>query len=376
MALNEKESKVFTYIKEDPFISQQDLADKIGLSRPAVANIISGLVRRGYLLGKAYVVNETRPIVCIGAAAIDRRFFIEGELVQRASKNVTSETTYGGVALSIAENLGRLQEDVVLMSVVGDDREAEAIKEYVRPFMKVNEIETISGAATGAYTEVVNGSGEVALSLSEMEIYDKMTPNWLAKRLSLLKQAKAIIIDTNVPKNTTEALIDFASKNKTPVALITAPTLKIHNIPDDLRGVNLFVTGREESESFFDMTISSDEQAVEAIQRFIDMGAEHVIISDRSRSIDYGSVKHGMLKFDLKNKNAQNYVWGTHEALIAGIVYRYLQTKNLIDVLMTGIVNAAMTAKSRSKVRENLSQATLEKDIKSFGDVEFKKLEP
>ena len=75
MALNEKESKVFTYIKKDPFISQQALADKIGLSRPAVANIISGLVKRGYLLGKAYVVNETRPIVSVLQQLTDAFFW-------------------------------------------------------------------------------------------------------------------------------------------------------------------------------------------------------------------------------------------------------------------------------------------------------------
>ncbi|WP_373712092.1 PfkB family carbohydrate kinase [Jeotgalibaca porci] len=375
MALNEKESKVFTYIKKDPFISQQALADKIGLSRPAVANIISGLVKRGYLLGKAYVVNETRPIVCIGAAATDRRFFVDGELVHRASKNVTSRTTCGGVALSISENLGRLQEDVVLLRVVGDDIEAEAIKDYMGSFVKINEIDTVSGATTGAYTEVVDEDGEVALALSEMDIYDKMSPNWLSKRLSLLKQAKAIIIDNNVPKNTTEAIMDFAFKNKTPVSLVTASALKAHNIPDDLKGVNLFVTSREEAELLLEMTIATDEQAVEAIQRYLEMGAEHVIISDRSRSIDYGSHKHGLVRFDLQNKDSQHYVWGTHEALIAGIIYRYLHTKNLVDVMMTGIVNAAMTAKSVNKVREDLTQATLEKDIKAFGDIEFKKLE-
>ncbi|MGP6147156.1 PfkB family carbohydrate kinase [Jeotgalibaca sp. A122] len=375
MALNEKESKVFTYIKEDPFISQQALADKIGLSRPAVANIISGLVKRGYLLGKAYVVNETRPIVCIGAAAVDRRFFIKDELIKRTSKNVTSETTCGGVALSIAENLGRLQQDVVLLSLVGDDREAEAIKDSMRTFVKVNEIDTIPGQATGAYTEVVNGDGELALALSEMDIYDKMTPNWFVKRLSLLKQAKAIIIDTNLPKNTTEAVIDFALKNKTPLSLVTASVLKTYNIPDDLRGVHLLVVSREDAEIFFDMKVSTDAQVVDAIHRFLDMGAEHVIISDRSRSIDYGSEKHGLIRFDLQNKDSQSYVWGTHEALISGIVYRYLHTKNLVDVLTTGIVNAAMTATSLKKVREDLTQSTLEKDIKAFGEIEFKKLE-
>lgn len=177
MTLNEKESKVFAYIKEDPFISQQALADKVGLSRPAVANIISGLVKRGYLLGKAYVVNETRPIICIGAAAIDRRYFIENDLMMGESNKITSQNSCGGVALSVAENLGRLQQDVVLLSLLGNDQEAERIKESMRPFMKLNEIEEVAGFSTGTYMEVLNKKGEMVVGLSEMDIYDQMTPN-------------------------------------------------------------------------------------------------------------------------------------------------------------------------------------------------------
>ena len=63
--MNKNEQAVLDRIQENPFISQQELAQSIGLSRPAVANIISGLIRKEYVLGKAYVLNEDYPIVCI-----------------------------------------------------------------------------------------------------------------------------------------------------------------------------------------------------------------------------------------------------------------------------------------------------------------------
>ena len=50
-----------TWLKENPYITQLELAERIGLSRPAVANIISGLMRQRYILGKAYVINERKP---------------------------------------------------------------------------------------------------------------------------------------------------------------------------------------------------------------------------------------------------------------------------------------------------------------------------
>lgn len=374
MTLNEKESKVFAYIKEDPFISQQALADKVGLSRPAVANIISGLVKRGYLLGKAYVVNETRPIICIGAAAIDRRYFIENDLMMGESNKITSQNSCGGVALSVAENLGRLQQDVVLLSLLGNDQEAERIKESMRPFMKLNEIEEVAGFSTGTYMEVLNKKGEMLVGLSEMDIYDQMTPNWLMKRSSLLRQAKAIMVDTNLPKETTEMLLDMVGKNKIPVTLVTVSALKSHNIPDNMKGIKMFITTQAEAEVFWNTKIESDEDLRDVFNRYLRLGAEHVIITDRSKCVQYASEKHGMYRFDLRNSIFDSYVWGTNEALVSGMIYRYLRTKNLIDVILSGIVNAAKTTKSVHKVRHELSQSVLEKDIKEFGDVEFERI--
>ena len=40
-----KEQFILNEIK-NPFITQQELAERIGLSRPATANIISGLIKR------------------------------------------------------------------------------------------------------------------------------------------------------------------------------------------------------------------------------------------------------------------------------------------------------------------------------------------
>lgn len=374
MALNEKESKVFAYIKEDPFISQQALADKVGLSRPAVANIISSLVKRGYLLGKAYVVNETRPIICIGAAAIDRRYFIENELMTGESNKVTSQTSCGGVALSVAENLGRLQEDVVLMSLLGDDEEAKTIKDTMRPFIKMNEVEQINAFPTGTYMEVLDNKGEMVIGLSEMDIYDRMTPNWIMKRSMLLKQAQGIVVDTNCPRETTEMIIDIAVQNKIPLVLVTVSALKAHNIPSSLKGVKMFITTQAEAESYFDVKIDNDDVLKEVLNKYLDMGADHVVITYKSKYIQYASHKHGMLRFDLRYLDSDSYVWGTNEALTAGLLYRYMKTKNLIDVLMTGIVNASKTTHSIHKVRHDLSQAALEKDIKEFGEMEFEKI--
>lgn len=376
MALNEKESKILSYIKENPFISQQDLATKIGLSRPAVANIISGLVRRGYLLGKAYVINDTRPIVCIGAACIDRRYFVEGGLIHGQSNNVTSQTSIGGVALSIAENLGRLQEDVVMLSLVGDDAEWHTIEESMRPLMKTSEVEMIPGFSTGTFMEVIDESGKMIIGLAEMDIYEYMQPKWLLKHLATLKRAKTIIIDSNCPKESVEHLLEIGAKYSIPTVLICASVLKLYNIPENLKGLKLLITKHDETEKHFGITIKDDASMREALQMWLDKGVQHVIITKNSQSVGYASENYGMHVYDLKNsdENSETYIWGTNEALCAGIVYSYLRTDEISEMIQTGLANAVMSSKSAYKVRPNLSQSVLRKDVKEIGKLESREI--
>src|SRR5690625_7630814 len=106
MALNEKESRVLSRIRENPYISQKELANDVELSRSSVANIISGLVQKGYLFGRAYVINETRPIVCIGGFNVDRFYQLQDEFEGGNSNRVKTRTSAGGVARHVADKIG------------------------------------------------------------------------------------------------------------------------------------------------------------------------------------------------------------------------------------------------------------------------------
>ena len=101
---------------------------------------------------------------------------------------------------------------------------------------------------------------------------------------------------------------------------------------------------------------------------------QHVIITKNSQSVGYASEKYGMHVYDLKNSNSDTYIWGTNEALCAGIVYSYLRTDDISEMIQTGLVNAVMSSKSAYKVRPNLSQAVLRKDVKEIGQLESREI--
>ncbi|MGB9110469.1 MAG: winged helix-turn-helix transcriptional regulator, partial [Telluria sp.] len=73
MTEHPKKQQLLQLIRANPFISQQELATALGLSRPAVANHIAGLIRERKLLGRAYVLPDRRAVTCVGAANLDRK---------------------------------------------------------------------------------------------------------------------------------------------------------------------------------------------------------------------------------------------------------------------------------------------------------------
>ena len=51
--MTQRERQILRLIEANPMISQQELADKMGIARSSVAVHISNLTKKGYIAGKA-----------------------------------------------------------------------------------------------------------------------------------------------------------------------------------------------------------------------------------------------------------------------------------------------------------------------------------
>ena len=56
--MTQRERQVLQLIERDPMISQQALADELGITRSSVAVHISNLTRKGLIAGKGYVLRS------------------------------------------------------------------------------------------------------------------------------------------------------------------------------------------------------------------------------------------------------------------------------------------------------------------------------
>ena len=69
--MTERELQILTLLKQDPLIAQQDIADKLGISRSAVAGHIMNLTNKGVSFWKGYFISVDRYTVVNGGVNID-----------------------------------------------------------------------------------------------------------------------------------------------------------------------------------------------------------------------------------------------------------------------------------------------------------------
>lgn len=91
----DKEQQIVNHIKINPYISQQELAEKVGLSRSAVANYIANLTKRGVIKGRAYILGNEHTILCVGGANIDRKAKTKEDVRFYSSNPVTIREACG-----------------------------------------------------------------------------------------------------------------------------------------------------------------------------------------------------------------------------------------------------------------------------------------
>lgn len=367
MALNENESKVLGLIRDNPYISQKELSQHVDLSRSSVANIISGLVQKGYLVGRAYIVNEDRPIVCIGAANIDRLYVVDDVLIQGTSNQVTSRTALGGIARNIGENLGKLELPVTLLSMVGKDDSGEAVRSASKLYMNVEHLDETGLCPTGNFTEIVDKEGNLILGLAEMAIYDQMSIKWVERHQSIIEKASFVVVDTNIPKEVLETLLSMANRMHLQIILVTTSIQKMENIPKRLDGLALVVSKHDETFYYFDIAENGEEALEEGVRKWQEAGAEKVLLLKENEKIAYSaSEKHPVYIFENPTKNKDRYAWGVSEALTSGYIYAKYLDKSDEEALIYGLVNSFETSGKIHTIRTNLSQKALEKDVREF----------
>ena len=103
--MTQRERQILNWIEADPMISQQELADRAGITRSSVAVHISNLMKKGCIAGKGYIVTRSPYVTVVGGMNMDIGGRPYKTLVGKDSNPGAVRMSPGGVGRNIAHNM-------------------------------------------------------------------------------------------------------------------------------------------------------------------------------------------------------------------------------------------------------------------------------
>lgn len=353
MFVTEREQQILSILREAPLIAQQALADRLGISRAAVAGHIMNLTQKGHILGRGYVLADQRYVLVLGGANMDIAATTERTLTAADSNPGRIRSAPGGVARNVAENLARLGHDTRLLSAMGNDLQGRSLLEATQKAgVDVRGCWVFTGEATSAYVSLHGPAGDLEVAVNDMRILERITPEQLAIHAERVRHAAALVVDCNV----TDAALAwlFANRGATPVFVDAVSAFKCPRIRPWLAQVHTLKVNRQEAQALCGFTLQIDADIERAAKWLHTQGVQQVVLSLGVRGVywsdqDAGHGWHGVVPGEVVN------VSGAGDALLAGLVHGFVHHHTLGESIPFALACAALTVTSEQANHPSLS---------------------
>lgn len=349
--MTNREKEILQWIEENPLISQNELAEKANITRSSVAVHISNLIKKGKIIGKGYIIKKNDFITVIGGANVDIAGIPNDILKENDSNPGEIKFSLGGVGRNIAENLARLNQDINLITILGDDLHGIDIKKQCKELnINISNSLIVPNGKTSTYLFVLDETKDMKVAISAMDIFDKLTVDFIINKLDIINKSSICILDTNPPQDT----IEYIANNCTvPLFVDCVSTKKAKKIENILSKIHTLKPNKLEAEFLSNIKIKNDDDLEKCANFFIEKGIKQVFISLGKDGVFYSNgIEKG--KLNTLSKKVINST-GAGDAFMAGIAYGYTNGENIKDACLYGLSASAITLSCENTINENLT---------------------
>ena len=349
--MTQRERQILRWIEENPFISQQELAEKAGITRSSAAVHISNLMKKGYITGKGYIVSPASYVVVVGGVNMDIGGISHAQLVSADSNPGRVRISLGGVGRNIAHNMALMGLDVRMVTVLGGDFYAQKIVSTCGEMgIDISRSLRVADAITSTYLFISGPDGDMKLAISDMDIYSHLTPAFLASKLSLFNNAKLLVVDTNIPAESIAWLVEHV---EVPVFADPVSTAKAEKLRPVLGKLHTLKPNRIEAELLSGVSITDERSLRRAAnvllktglrQVFISLGAGGVFAANQDRGLHLPSIPGPMV-------NAT----GCGDAFMAALAWAYMEGMDLEQSAYAGLAASSIALEGSETINPEMS---------------------
>jgi len=234
---------------------------------------------------------------------------------------------------------------------------------------------------TGIYLGILDEKGEMEVAVSDMQILEEISLEYLRSKAYLIKESKIVVADTNIPEQSIEYVVDLCNKVKVPLLIEPVSVEKAKKLRKILDGsgrwiIDYITPSRDELESILGSEIGDDQDIdlIKATEELKYRGVKNVIVTLGKRGvyISYGRAdgssegeqdKPGKGKFMEPYRGEVVDVTGAGDALVAGLVYGIYKGYSMEVAARFGLGAAALTISTKEAVRRDLREGLLRSRI-------------
>lgn len=299
-------------------------------------------------------MDEHRPVVVVGASAIDTKGRASRRLEPGSSSHGRIQTSFGGVARNIAENLARLGVPTALLSAVGNDPLGrEILDRGAASGVDVSRVLVSPDQATGAYLGITDQDGAPVFSLDDMEIMQEITPRYLQTHRRVFQDAAMIVMDANLSPNSMRSLVALARRHGIPIcadptSVELAPKLARH-----LADLHMVTPNAAEARSLLGIEPDAQREPRKLAKTLVERGVHLAIVTMGQEGLVYADREGGgsipAIRCDIVDRT------GAGDALTAAVVFGLLNELPVDEAVRLGVSAATLTLQCKDTVCQDLS---------------------
>ncbi len=279
------------------------------------------------------------------------------------SNPVSVTSSHGGVIRNIAESLARLECDVSLFSIVGEDAEGVDILRALDALnVDVSGVKRSSHQPTASYTAILEGCGHSTAGLANMDIFEELDSPWVDRIAPMLESCGILIVDGNLPAETLETLLSRCRKDTKVLAdpVSAAKSLRFLKV---LGQIDVIFPDRLEATALCGKAIETNRDLGAAAAEIRKLGAGSVVVTLGAAGlyVDCGQSREFISAMSTKKVLD---VTGAGDALVAGFAYGLIKGE-AVDPLKAGLATASLALESRQSVPPDLTPGSLHERIAS-----------
>ena len=353
--MTQRERQILQLIEENPMISQQEIADTLGITRSSVAVHISNLMKKGIIVGKGYVRRSESYVVVVGGVNVDIGGRSLAPLVAADSNPGRVRVSLGGVGRNIAHNMSLMGVPVKMLPAYGDDIHGDQVAAACTELgIDMSNALKIPGGTTSTYLYLTDPAGEMALAVSDMAICEKITPEYLAENLALLQNAQVVVADCNIPA---ESLRWLAENLEVPLFVDPVSTTKAEKLRPILHKIHTLKPNKLEAELLSGVPIREKEDIPKAAEKLLSLGVHRMFISLGGDGV-YAAMGEESCVMPNIPGNMVNTT-GCGDAFMAALVWAYLEGSDLETTAKAGLAAGSIAMESADTINSAMSAEAL-----------------